>query len=208
MDNAETPSAEQPVAAAPANPVVAAEAQLETCVVCKESVRIHAKTHGIVEGNYGAFWICALCECMRSSQFSIEESIKSLPRMVRTKLFMDSEVLPILRKAGVFPKSAYSHYAGYVTIRPFDREQGMRIAGLLGGLLVTARHWSKEQEYNEAFFKLQGTVKRGDLEITLVINGVAPSESCTVTYEEVDVPARKEKRAKITCKEADPSITA
>lgn len=208
MENAESPSAAQPVAAEPAAPVAVAEAKLEACVICKENVRIHEKTYTTVDGVYGSFVICALCECVRASQFSIEESIKNLPKMMQTKVFMDGEVLPILRKAGVFPKSAYSHYAGYITIRPFDREQGMRIAGLLGGLLVTARHWRKEQEYNEAFFKLQGEVKRGDLSITLVINGVAPSESCTVTYEEVDVPARKEKRAKIVCKEADPAITA
>lgn len=211
MEN--TPSsapAEEPVAPPVAVvPVVPAEdPKVGPCVACKEHVRVESLSYrALPDGGYTTDAIvCALCRGTEAMAQEIKNTCESIPRLLKTQVFMVGELMPALRKAGIFPKLVTAQWAGYVTVRPFDREQGMKLAGALGHLVTPKHSWKKEQEYQEAFFKLSGRLERDGISIDLVISGVAPSEACVITYEEVDVPARKEKRAKIVCKEPAPPV--
>lgn len=207
MDDTQNPPAEEPVAPAPAVPELPADQVRASCVDCKEEVlKQKHTTYRKVDGDYKEMVVCQLCLAVDGAARISEEMASGLRRQIETELFLSTRVVPKLRRAGIQPEMLTAMYGGGININPENREQGMAIAGVLGGMLKSRNLWKKDQQGDEAKFRLSGeVVLRPGRDISILISNVAPSDSCTVTYVEEDVPAKKVRKAKIVCKDPDPA---
>jgi hypothetical protein len=197
---------ETPAPAVPAPPALSAppETWKGPCEACGVTVEVRERTHWkMAVRDYASYIVCAVCRAGRQAQDRVAECEKALHEATEGSAFLEHQVLPLVRASGIEAAYLILDYYGGVRIRVHDREDGLRLCGVLGGLLIDRHRWKKEQEYNAATFQLHGEVQVGKATVKITIANVAPSPSCRIVTEEIDVPARKEKRVKVVCGDDD-----
>jgi hypothetical protein len=145
--------------------------------------------------------LCRKCKHGAEIDSMVESQKETIATLEESRRVLYETVLPMLDGAGLYPEIEVNYYTG-ISIVGISREESMKIAGALGGALEKARSWSKEQEYNEAKFKLNGRIKGSKIDVS--IRKVEPSESCTIEWTEELVPAHTRRVPKVVCKQPDP----
>jgi len=146
--------------------------------------------------------VCPLCASISQGAAEIELKEKWLAEEI-AKYAIVKDVVARLRAASIMPLKLLSNISDAVIVVPRDRAQWLEISMAVHDLLP-AGDWKRSQVYNQPRLEYKKEIPIGEKlrPVTFTIGDVEPPPSCKIVYENVLVPARVEKKAKLVCDDA------